>query len=458
MPLVTSRRNAVFVIVTIAFSNLSYKIVFDITKSVEGVTDLTTTTQKRVGGYLLDLNRSHVAPFEAPADSMKYAMDTETPEEVQIGEVGMSPVESLPNYASGHFCASWERNLDEWWAANPEWGFETASNGYQCFKRYQGEKARFLRQVHDLQWNSSNCTRVHTRHMWSSGWGADFSNVVDGLLLGFEDRRPFQITFVPEGNQWWHYSAVKKDGDNPTCKSKDMFCYFLPLSNCEPGTIEFDNRYPQENKTNTLRRLWLREYATRQQQWSRHSVFQYIREKAPVVPTPCTAMHVRRSDVVLHDDDSRKYYPLSFYIRKAGLKRGENILLFTDDANAIKEAHEFHDEHNWIYLERKRHRGSEGSWENQTPSKNPKEEVIMLLTIFELAKRCDAFVHTYSNMADMIYNSMESTGRPIRRVRADEDLGDDRTHNENNAASESKLEKRLMARRRKTALEEGKKR
>mmetsp|Transcript_1624 Transcript_1624/g.4350 ORF Transcript_1624/g.4350 Transcript_1624/m.4350 type:complete len:563 (-) Transcript_1624:94-1782(-) len=392
--------------------------------------------------HLVSKDRSNIAKFEVPVDAMKFRMDSETPEEVQRREVGISPIESFGGYSQGRFCTTWLRPLDEWWAHNPEWGFESASDEFQCFERYHDDKARFLRGVYDLQW-SGDCTAVHTRHMWSSGWGADFSNVADGLLLGFEDKRPFQITFDPHDNHWWHYAAVKEDGSNPTCDSKDMFCYFLPLSRCKPGAIEMSNRYPNENSTNTLRRKWLHDYATRQQQWLRRSVFDFINEKAPAIPTPCTALHVRRSDVVLHDQFSRKYFPISFYLRKAGLEGRGNILLFTDDASAIEEARELHPNYNWVYLERKRHRGSEGGWENQTPSKKPVEEVMVLLAIFELAKQCDTFVHTNSNLADVIYNSMISTGRPVRRIRADGDL--DNIYNQNNTFSEAILKKQLRA-------------
>lgn len=195
--------------------------------------------------------------------------------------------------------------------------------------------------------------------------------------------------------------------------------------------------------------LWLKDYLTRPQQWLRKAIYDYLRDEAPQVPTPCIAIHVRRADVVLHDDHSRKYFQIKDYLRKIeadsdarGLLRdGNNILLFTDDANAIDEAHVLHPNYNWVYLNRTRHRGSSGGWENQVPSQDPRKEVVMLLSILELAKKCDAFAYTSSNYADVIRDAMLSTGRSIRLLRADEGL---EIHHSNHSLSEAELAQKLL--------------
>jgi hypothetical protein len=119
-------------------------------------------------------------------------------------------------------------------------------------------------------------------------------------------------------------------------------------------------------------------------------MFDYL--KSDNVPTladndsdACSVIHVRRADVVLHKRDSRKYFPISEYLKRLPnehKKPGSTILLLMDDANAIEEAHEFYPQINWKYLNRTRHRGTEGGWENQTPSKSPKMEVIVILATF----------------------------------------------------------------------------
>lgn len=47
-----------------------------------------------------------------------------------------------------------------------------------------------------------------------------------------------------------------------------------------------------------------------------------------------------------------------------------------------------------------------GGWENQTPSRNPALEVIILVATFELAQECSAIVHGHSNFAEYIYQQV----------------------------------------------------
>jgi hypothetical protein len=151
---------------------------------------------------------------------------------------------------------------------------------------------------------------------------------------------------------------------------------------------------------------------------------------------------------VLHDDFSRKYFPISVYLDTLKAKNHIaviDIYLFTDDANAIDEALEFHPQYNWMYLEKKRHRGSEGGWENQVPGDSPLEEVVIMLAEFRLAQDCDILVHTASSYSDVLYDSMVTTGRPIERLRPDEKSHD--VHHSNNTESEKELETLLAKKR-----------
>lgn len=151
--------------------------------------------------------------------------------------------------------------------------------------------------------------------------------------------------------------------------------------------------------------------------------------------------------MVLHDEYSRKYFEIEDYLKKIDadareiLQNGNNILLFTDDANAIDEAHSLHPSYKWVYLNRTRHRGSSGGWENQVPSQDPRKEVIMLLSILELAKKCDAFAYTSSKYANVIRDAMLSTGRSIKLLRVDEGL---EVHHSNHSSSEAELAQKLM--------------
>jgi hypothetical protein len=65
--------------------------------------------------------------------------------------------------------------------------------------------------------------------MWSSGWGADFLNVIDGLMYAYQTGIPAQMHVT---NRAWHY-AGKKDASRPVCETKDMYCYFLNMTRCQ---------------------------------------------------------------------------------------------------------------------------------------------------------------------------------------------------------------------------------
>lgn len=354
---------------------------------------------------------------------------------------------------SEQYCFDWNStNSDDWWTGHPTFEATTINEKELCFTQMKdSKKSAFFQQLHDIQYNASNCNNVVTKYMWSSGFSADFGNVADGLAYAIQAQRPFQITLKP--GLKWHYASFKlqyrKDRDS-VCASSDMYCYFLPLGICQPGAYDdkggaiADRHYYLNNLS------WLREYATRPQQWLRHSVMTYISTAMAGMPNTdqqCAALHVRRADVVLHGNKSRKYFPIATYLERLLEKfpNVKDILLFTDDGNAIDEIHEFHPEYNWMYLKKKRHRGSEGGWENQIQSDSPAQEVIALLAVFEIAQKCDVLVHTNSGFSNMIYDSMIKTGRDISRIRVD--VGHGRTFHTNNTASEEKLRLQLESKR-----------
>ena len=360
-------------------------------------------------------------------------------------------------------CFSWvEENSDVWATHHPTWEVTLQNDTHLCFEEIDTWRTQFIQKIYNNQWYG-NCSDVFTDYMWSSGWAADFSNVANGLLIGFLHRRPFQIGFVNPDRPWWHYSAMK-NGEAPVCPTKDMFCYFLPLSNCSVGTIVRDHNLPGNYEIppneaiddeyymswpsrQRARAFWLASFATRPQHFFRKQLYDFIRHNVSThFTTPCTAIHVRRTDVVLHAKYSRKYFPISDYIQKIPKsKKEENIFLMTDDANAIDEALEFYPDINWMYLERKRHRGSEGGWENQIPSKNPALEVLYILAEFELAKKCDLLVHGKSGFADWILFEMRTRDKNIQGIRVDTDPST--IHHLNNSNSEQELNETLNQRR-----------
>jgi len=338
-------------------------------------------------------------------------------------------------------CFPWTTEADKWWEMNSDYEVILEQDDKLCFGPMANEaKADFFRKLHSHQYNATNCTSAYTKRMISSGWAADFGNVASGLVHGLETNRPFQIV---QDVDFWHYAAEKKirRGDKPpVCPSGDMFCYFLPIGACQPNQVD---KFSTRAKGPLI--PWATEYAKRQQQWLRREVYDYVSNNAPDISAPCAAIHVRRADVVLHNKFSRKYFPISSYLdllRDETGKNWTNILLFTDDQNAIEEAEEFYPEYNWKYLNKTRHRGSSGGWENQIPSGSPKDEVIAILSIFQLAQRCDVFVHSTSGFSTTIYENMLQTGRNIIRLQIDADYRG--RLDVNNTKTELELQKRLQ--------------
>jgi hypothetical protein len=316
------------------------------------------------------------------------------------------------------FCVTWETNMDDWWTHHPDWYVSKENNTHYCFSLIEdAKKAAVFRKLYDVQFKTGDCSNVTTKRMWSSGWGADFENVVDGLKNAYDTGIPTQM-HVMEGA--WHY-AGKKDASRPVCATKDMYCYFLNLTRC-PANPErpYEGAFMSEDFGigGGIGR-WLLEYATRPQTWLRREVYKFSSKVK--IKTPCTAIHVRRTDIVLHEEYSRRYRKMSEYVDV--LENGtKNLLLLTDDQNAVEEAQSLFPSYNWMYIDRPRHRGTEGGWENQIPSDDPKMEVIILLTIFRLVRQCSTLIHTHSGLARVLKGEMEDAlkGKEFRRVDLDE--------------------------------------
>ena len=317
------------------------------------------------------------------------------------------------------YCVSWNTNTDEWWTHNPEWSVTNEDESGYCFRRLPPQKARLMKSIHDVQFQS-NCSDTITKTMWNSGWGADLSNVVDGIKFAHQAQKPFSVYTSPTG---WHY-ASKKDGSKPVCPQKSMQCYFLNLTNCAP------NRRASNDRKSFLGGSWngfhqtrdYLEYIVRPQAWLRKEVYEFSKLYEQKLSKPCTVLHVRRGDVVLRDPRPRRYHAISEYMDERN-NVSKNVLLLTDDHNAISEAKNTFPAHNWVYINRTRYKGAEGGWENHIPSDDPHQEVVVLLSILRLTKKCDKLIHSKSNLADYIYSEMKAAHAKVRKINLDQGQG-----------------------------------
>ena len=316
------------------------------------------------------------------------------------------------------FCLTWTINADDWWTRHPAWEQGMENDTHYCFAPMPKPKARFFRKIYKNQFlnANTNCSNVVTQEMWQAGWGADFMHVADALWYGFQNHRPVQVS----DHSPWHYAAATKHGNQTACPLKSMYCYFLNMTNCQPrnddsfsgvdGRDFFQEKHHPDPAHPVVNRLI--EYATRPQVWLRKEVYEFTKRIS--LEAPCSVLHVRRADVVLHDKWSRRYRDLEEYMNASSFSDQQRspllektILLLTDDANAIQEAHDKYPEYRWVHIDRPRFKGPEGGFENQFPSSDPKQEVIVLLSIFQLVRRCRSFVHTKSNLGYYIAGIMQ---------------------------------------------------
>lgn len=322
--------------------------------------------------------------------------------------------------ATSSFCREWSVNYDEWWTHHPDWEASGENQTHYCFALIKSHaKANYLRNLYHNQFHG-DCNHVFTGKMWSSGWGADLSNIIMTIQHAKLKGVPAQMKALHP----WQWAKAKPTRKNPNpeavCPTQDMNCYFLPLSNCAPSA----------NITNYEKKVWFFGYdheypgvqdflldaafATRPQTWLRKRVFDMVAQQN--ITTPCSVLHVRRGDVVLHLTQTRKYRPIEDYVQHA---TNNNILLLTDDQNAIEEAIFKFPNLNWMYIDRPRYAGSEGGWEQHIPSGDPAFEMTVLQAIFQLASKCNQIVRTHSGLSGYIYAMMRQANATVDFVDLD---------------------------------------
>lgn len=143
-------------------------------------------------------------------------------------------------------CFSWSEGnaADEWWTHRPWYHVTKETDNGFCFSHIEDiNKQNFMRKLYHNQFHG-NCSNVISRSMASSGWGYDFTNLVDALWIGMnETTRPVQMVLTGLSGAKpgvWHYAGLK-DGSKPVCPSTDIYCsYMLNMTNCKAKTDKKD--------------------------------------------------------------------------------------------------------------------------------------------------------------------------------------------------------------------------
>jgi len=340
------------------------------------------------------------------------------------------------NFFEPSFCLDWAVDSDLWWTHNPEWDISEETDELYCFRynpieyRYESKNIT-IADVYYSQFHG-NCTNQIPWRMFSSGWNADTIYLEHALWASYSIlHRPIQITQFP-----WHYAAPDAAGKGneglpsavEACPTRNINCFFLNISNCPPlpkettETIPHEDLHDYQRHQHPLLDYWrfLRRFTLRPQLWLRKKIRSFVQEQIQKNgfrdETPCTAIHVRRGDVILDPNPARKYYPIAAYLNASESIPGagdprfqlkDQIFILTDDANAIDEAKTFFPGFHWMYIDRPRFKADEGGWEHQLPSNDPIFEMDVLQSTFHLIQRCDSLVRSSSGFSDQLQYYMQ---------------------------------------------------
>lgn len=332
------------------------------------------------------------------------------------------------------FCLSWDIDSDIWWTHNPEWEVADETDSYYCFHRItNSDEVAYIQLIYENQFHGS-CQNQIALRMWSSGWNADMGQLLDSLRSAHLVGRPVQITETP-----WHYASPDNAGkgnkiaSSPACPTEDQNCFFLAISDCPRASSDREDKLEQLEKGSECvylpinarcgydQRRWLRHFLIRPQLWIRKLVYDFVKRHIDddgIIQTPCTAIHVRRSDVILHGKISRKYHGIGEYLNVTSwdptFQIQQNVLLFTDDQNAIGEAQTLFPHYNWMHINRPRWKADEAGFERQLPSSQPIFEMVVLLSTFRLVQQCDNFVRATTGFADWLEEYGKDTNSSFR--------------------------------------------
>ena len=121
-------------------------------------------------------------------------------------------------------CASWNKNMDDWWLHHPDFYVSHEDSENFCFSPIQDKyKAEFFRQVHNIQWNHNakrNCSNVLAAFQTNAGYSASINQIVYGFWSAYQQNVPFQITKHRAEMEWMF--APKNEPSWAYCPSKDM--------------------------------------------------------------------------------------------------------------------------------------------------------------------------------------------------------------------------------------------
>lgn len=223
------------------------------------------------------------------------------------------------------------------------------------------------------------------------GLGVDLLPVIGALKRGLITGEPVRVREAP-----WHYARG-------VCGSESLRCFFKPVVYdlyCNRRRVENVTLCPHLDDV-------ILKYITQPTAALDRAATTLVGRVG--LRLPCLAMHVRRTDTLLNDGWDHlhpryKWVPLSAYVLKAKQIDVASTLLVTDDAAVITEAALFN--RSWVWIDRPRHTGTSGGWENHFPSGDKLAEMAVIVALRQLTSRCIAMVGSDSSFGRLLFLGM----------------------------------------------------
>jgi hypothetical protein len=351
--------------------------------------------------------------------------DTEVPAHIIANPDGALKGLQCIDETVGPCCAPWHVDTDTWWVHHPEWEVSSENTTHTCYNLLADEtRKQFLRQLYNRQWGDASnrnntCSNQVQKTQISSGYAAALMANARSFYAAYQSGKSFQIS-KGHANATWNFSSRNRT-HWAYCETQDMNCWYLQLSPCpaELGRNDADRGPKPTLPKHRKEFLWLRSYAFRPRQRVRQKVLEFREQHLPEdrmrAISPCAAIHVRRGDIAF--GRGRRYAAVEEYLQAGNITKGETVVVLTDDVSTIEEIEQYHaKDYNWIYLQRPRHRGSEGGFEGFIPSSDPAFEILAILVEIQLAGQCNKLVHGKSGFVATIADEMELSGHPYELI------------------------------------------
>jgi hypothetical protein len=264
-------------------------------------------------------------------------------------------------------CASWEINVDDWWA-------------FRSFPKL-----------------------------------ANMPTVLYSLYASHLKQLPYQLSRRRPDMHWTYVG--RKPSDWSWCPTTDLNCFILLVGSCVPkyetqGGIQ--NVAQSRVKVGAKDSDLIANYLLRYRHEVRRRIAVLTDAFLPNIDKTlanCTAIHVRRGDSGVVLLPYRRYAGLLEYIKAGNIGHSEPILVLTDDMTTIEEAKRFFPDYNWVYMNRARSNMSMNGIGGHVADEDSGQEFVVVQTEVNAASYCRKLVRSSTHFPELIELAATVAGR-----------------------------------------------